>query len=421
MANNGNFCIPNDQCKDVDAESGVIYLLCYSITPGTRTRRVGNSTTLSSSLDHVQQLVAALRLLHHGRNIHVSHCLPFHFHLVAHLLFVKNGAIGKQWRGYSKYRSMVGMEQALNILNDQETFERLVSYVKEEGIDCDLWPLDVAMTEEIAAQCAENYTQLQATRPESLRPFSNHLEQRSCILNAVSVFFWEAASFYPRGFVAYINNKCLAYGSDRFNSQTWTTLVETRARFRTRAWACHGSGRQWYGREWEGNKPEEEEQWGWTAETDRGSTTAQAVVFASNACTAALLPEFEGVIVPHPICTKLISPPPSSGSRALQNTYGVLAPHPSSTTTTTSSSSSPNPPSASSPSSTALSSINPRPPSDGIVLCGGSNLGERELIKWVKEYPEDRATIFTAAPGLVHLIQGGTWDEGRDESPRVPF
>ncbi|KAF5374253.1 hypothetical protein D9758_004538 [Tetrapyrgos nigripes] len=357
-----------------------------------------------------------------------------------------------QWRGYSKYKSMVGKEQALKILaNEQETFEKLVSYVKEEGIDCDLWvgqTLDVAMTEEIATRCAENYTQLEAdggnvSKVEWIKD-RDEARKRSRVPNAVSVFSWEAGSFYPWKVVAHMIKKCLAYGNDKFNLQTWTTVKSVTK-------STPDSAK-------EGNEEK------WIVETDRGSTIAKTVVFASNAYTAALLPEFTGVVVPHPhMCTKLIPPPAFSGSKALQNTYGVLVPN------------------------NALFSINPRSSTDGIVLFGGSNPGQGELIKWVKEHPEDRvndglsgfkpvsdavrewvgkewkesgldlnagpgqgvdyqwsgiigftsdglpligpipnksglwmcaghnghgmARIFTAAPGLVHLMQGGTWEE----------
>ncbi|THU84146.1 DAO-domain-containing protein [Dendrothele bispora CBS 962.96] len=287
-----------------------------------------------------------------------------------------------QWRGYSKYKSRVGREQALKILaNEQETFEKLVEYVKTEAIDCDLWvgkTLDVAMTEEVATKCAENFTQLKADggKVDGVEWIQDQEEarKRSKIPNAVSTFSWDAASFYPWKVVAHMIDQCLSFGKDKFNLQTWTTV--------------------------DNNKNENKSKGRWVIETDRGSVTiANTVVFATNAYTAGLLPEFEGIILPTPhLCDKVIPPPSFSGSHSLQNTYGVLLPH------------------------NALFSINPRSSTDGIVLFGGSNPGIGDFLKWVKDHPEERTNDGLSGIGSVSdavrefIVKGSGWGE-KDAGP----
>jgi len=65
------------------------------------------------------------------------------------------------------------------------------------------------------------------------------------------------------------------------------------------------------------------------------------------------------------MCNKVVPPRAFSGSRALQNSYGVLAP------------------------GGALFSINPRANSDGVVLFGGSNPAQGKLKEYLSEGGEE--------------------------------
>ncbi|KAK7445712.1 hypothetical protein VKT23_014707 [Stygiomarasmius scandens] len=272
-----------------------------------------------------------------------------------------------QWRGYTKHKGRVGKEQALKILaNEQETFEKLVEYVRANTVDCDLWvgkTMDVAMTEEVAAQCAENFNQLREDggKIDGVEWIQDREEarKRSRIPNAISAFSWDAASFYPWKVVAHMIERCLSFGNDRFNLQTWTTVK-----------SVEPADDDLQMNSEDGRK--------WVVETDRGSTATDTVVFATNAYTAGLLSEFEGVIVPTPhLCDKVIPPPSFSGSHSLQNTYGILLPN------------------------DALFSINSRSSSDGIVLFGGSNPGISQFLKWVDEHPDERTNDGLSGIGSV--------------------
>ena len=90
------------------------------------------------------------------------------------------------------------------------------------------------------------------------------------------------------------------------------------------------------------------------------------VVHATNAYSAALEPSLRGVITPKPhICNRVVSPQALSGSSAIENSYGVLLPD------------------------GALFSINPRCTSDGNIMFGGSNPGQKALDAWVEQNPEN--------------------------------
>jgi glycine/D-amino acid oxidase-like deaminating enzyme len=103
----------------------------------------------------------------------------------------------------------------------------------------------------------------------------------------------------------------------------------------------------------------------WTVATDRGDITTERVVHATNGYSAAVEPSLRGVIRPTPhMCNKVVPPPCFSGSKALQNSYAIMA------------------------SGGALFSINPRCTADGIVLFGGSNPGQPELEDILEAHPK---------------------------------
>ena len=103
----------------------------------------------------------------------------------------------------------------------------------------------------------------------------------------------------------------------------------------------------------------------WVVESERGSIECGQVVHASNAYSSALEPSLRGLIWPTPhMCNKVVPPITFAGSKALQNSYGVLL------------------------QDGALFSINPRCTADGIVLFGGSNPGQRKFKEWLDKHPD---------------------------------
>jgi glycine/D-amino acid oxidase-like deaminating enzyme len=103
----------------------------------------------------------------------------------------------------------------------------------------------------------------------------------------------------------------------------------------------------------------------WIVHTDRGPISCHTVVHATNAYSAALRPSLLGLITPKPhICNRFVPPRALSGSHALRNSYSVLL------------------------KDGAVLIVNPRCSSDGNVMFGGSNPGQKKLDEWSAQSSE---------------------------------
>ncbi|KAJ7076685.1 DAO-domain-containing protein [Mycena belliarum] len=210
-----------------------------------------------------------------------------------------------QYRGFAKYEKIVGAEQAKKLLEHEfETWSRVVDFVKKEKVDCDLWvgdTLDVAMSPELAAKTAAVFDAYKAYggKVDHITYTSDpaEAEKISRLKGAQAVWSWKASTLYPWKLVAHIMKICLAQG---LNLQTWTPVTSVTASPNT-------PGR-------------------WDVNTERGTITTPTVVFATNAYTSAILPAFAKFIQPTAhMCNKVVPPRTFAGGRALQNSYGVLA------------------------------------------------------------------------------------------------
>ncbi|WWD09710.1 hypothetical protein V865_007838 [Kwoniella europaea PYCC6329] len=307
-----------------------------------------------------------------------------------------------QWRGFTKYETAFGAEQALKILsNEQRTWEGLVEYVKKHNVDCDLWvgkTLDVLMTDDVAEVAANNFSNYQAAGGDvskiEVTTDQDKAEEISRLKGAKAVYAWDASSLHPWKLVAHINQQSLDLG---LNLQTWTPVTKV-----------SGSANKW------------------TVHTERGDISTPVVVHATNAYAGALLPETRGAIRPCPhMCNKVLPPSTFAGSRSLKNSYAIIYPDGISGT-----------------------DFGHR----GIRMVGHNNRGMS--LNYLRDEPErgsrvlydyawsgiiarsadqvpyigavpgkpgqwmccghnghGMARIFTAAPALAKLVQGATWDE----------
>ncbi|KAF2726570.1 DAO-domain-containing protein [Polyplosphaeria fusca] len=248
-----------------------------------------------------------------------------------------------QWRHFAKLEKAFGAEQALKIQqNEKETWQALVQYVKDNGVDCDLWvgqTIDVPLDDETAGIAASIFEAIKkaGANTEHIQVITDPTEaaKMSRLKNAKACYAWPASTLQPWKLVAHIMRSNLEQG---VNLQTYTTALSV-----VRA----PSPRKWI------------------VQTDRGDIICDTVVHATNAYIAAVEPSLRGIITPKPhMCNKVVPPRSWSGSKALQNSYGVLLPN------------------------GALFSINPRCTSDGVVMFGGSNPGQKQLDDWVEQHPE---------------------------------
>jgi glycine/D-amino acid oxidase-like deaminating enzyme len=248
-----------------------------------------------------------------------------------------------QWRHFAKFEKSYGKEQAVKIMNNEaETWKALVTYVKDNNVDCDLWvgdTMDVPLDEEVAKTAKEVFERYQEAggKVDHIQVTHDPAEAAkiSKLKSAKACYAWKASTLQPWKLTAHIMRKNLDQG---VNLQT-----HTMARSVTKG----DSHRQW------------------TVNTDRGHIACDTVVHATNGYSAALESSLLGIITPKPhICNRFVPPRSLSGSKALRNSYGVLLPD------------------------GALFSINPRCSADGNVMFGGSNPGQKKLDEWAKQSSE---------------------------------
>ncbi|KAJ7253292.1 DAO-domain-containing protein [Mycena rebaudengoi] len=296
-----------------------------------------------------------------------------------------SGATGKnaghckpdQYRGFPKYEKNFGAEQAKKLLEHEfETWSRLVKFVHEEKVDCELWvgdTIDVAMSPEVANTLSAAFEACKACggKVDHIKYISNPVEAEkvSRLKGAQAVWTWKASTFYPWKLVAHIMRKCLNNG---LNLQTWTPVTSITASTEAdRLWDVH---------------------------TARGAMSTPTVVYATNAYTSSILPSFSKYIQPavH-MCNKVVPPRAFAGSKALQNSYGILAAR------------------------GGHYSINPRCNADGILLFGGSAPNQKKLNEYLDADPtrlfDDSLSNFQPVTDAVNELTSTAFDGWDSDGP----
>ncbi|KAJ7667035.1 DAO-domain-containing protein [Mycena rosella] len=282
-----------------------------------------------------------------------------------------------QYRGFAKYEKIVGAEQAKKLLEHElETWSRLVEFVRAENVDCDLWvgdTLDVAMSQELAIKAIEVFDAYKAYggKVDHITYISDpaEAEKVSRLKGAQALWSWKASTLYPWKLVAHIMQICLNKG---LNLQTWAPVTSVTAS--TKA-AGH-----------------------WDVNTARGAVSARTVVYATNAYTSGVLPDFAKYIQPTAhMCNKVVPPRAFAGGKALQNSYGVLAAR------------------------GGLYSINPRCSADGVVLFGGSNPNQGQLKAYLDADParlfDDSLGNFQPVTDAVDELTASAFAGWGDDAP----
>lgn len=216
-------------------------------------------------------------------------------------------------------------------------------YILENGVDCDLWvgdTMDVPMTPQVADTTKDIFDSFKSAggTVDHIKVTYDPVEasKLSRIKDAQSCYAWPASTLQPWKLAAHIMRDNLRKG---VNLQTRTTVTNV--------------------------KQSIQPFWKWTVETRRGNIECGQVIHATNAYSSALEPSLRGLISPSPhICNRVVPPVEFSGSKGLQNSYGVLM------------------------SDGDMFSINPRSTSDGLVMFGGSNPGQGQFEQWLNDHPE---------------------------------
>ncbi|KAJ7322820.1 FAD dependent oxidoreductase [Mycena albidolilacea] len=180
------------------------------------------------------------------------------------------------YRDYKRYKSAFGQEQALKVIqNEKDTLKLVTEVIEKENIDCDFWrgdSYDVPMTQSVEDELAAAYQEFvddggpvdgfveRILDPEEARKLTRCPSARA-------VYKSSAATLWPHKLVLHLLRLCIE--KHRLNLQTHTPVREV----------LQKTG-------------------GWIVKTDRGDVATAQVVYATNAFTATLLPEFLGRIWP---------------------------------------------------------------------------------------------------------------------------
>ncbi|KAF7350695.1 FAD-dependent oxidoreductase [Mycena sanguinolenta] len=282
-----------------------------------------------------------------------------------------------QYRGFTKYSESFGPDQAKKLLEHEfKTWTRVVDYVRKENVDCDLWvgdTLDVAMSKEVASQVAAVYNDYKSHggNVDRVNYISDaaEAEKVSRLKGAQALWAWKASTFYPWKLVAHLMQKCLDKG---LNLQTWTPVTSVTASSSTPSF--------------------------WDVNTARGTISTPTIVYATNAYTSSILPSFAKYIQPTAhMCDKVVPPRAYAGSKALQNSYGIMMP------------------------GGGLYTINPRCSADGILLFGGNGPNQRMLKEYLdadaKRLFDDSLGNFKPVTEAVRDLTSSAFEGWNDDAP----
>ncbi|KAM5380873.1 hypothetical protein ACJZ2D_003397 [Fusarium nematophilum] len=196
-----------------------------------------------------------------------------------------------------------GIEAAAEIADfELANAEAVKDYVLNNGVDCDFvitQAVDVQLSEGQNAALKDGYDKfvdagVKATRT-AFYLHGKDAEMVSGVKGAKGAFKYTAGHIWPYKLIHHMFTKALSHDSINLQTNTPVTSIS----------------------------PTPNAEGYWTITTDRGKVRARQVVLATNAYTAALLPEYHEKIIPYrAICSRIVTPenkPPP----LLANTYSL--------------------------------------------------------------------------------------------------
>ncbi|KAJ7812395.1 FAD dependent oxidoreductase [Mycena olivaceomarginata] len=197
---------------------------------------------------------------------------------------------------YTHYKANFGREQALKVIqNEMDTLNLIEEIIAKEGIDCDFWrgfTYDIAMDQPAADSLAASYAEFAADGgpvEDIVTPILNPMQARETTRcqAALAAYKCPAGALFPRKLVLHLLMLCVE--KHGMNLQTRTP----------RRRVARGDG-------------------------SRGGGDGETVVYATNAYTATLLPEFVGHIWPFKgQCAAVVPPEAYAGPNMFRETYGL--------------------------------------------------------------------------------------------------
>ncbi|KAJ4252747.1 hypothetical protein NW762_010653 [Fusarium torreyae] len=206
------------------------------------------------------------------------------------------------YNAISRLAKEYGMEAAAEVANfETANVEAVAEFIRQNDIDCDFVmtrAVDVQFQTQHHAKLVEGYQSLidhgvEATKQTYCVP-PKIAENVSGVKGAKGCFSYTAGHLWPYKLIHHIFTNALAKG---VNIQTNTPVTTI--------------------------SPTQDSNGYWTLTTERGLVKAKRIIMATNAYTAALLPEYENKIVPYrAICSRIVVPK-TKRAPLLTNTYAL--------------------------------------------------------------------------------------------------
>ncbi|KAJ3807149.1 FAD dependent oxidoreductase, partial [Lentinula aff. lateritia] len=188
----------------------------------------------------------------------------------------------------------------------------MAELVEREQIDCDFWlgeSFETCIDQEAANRKLRSYQEFKDDGGplEGVVKLTTNVDEARRLTrmrNAVLTASFPAASLFPYKLVSHLLHLCIS--KHGLNLQTHTPATAVTSTSTSTSQSAHDPRL---------SKAE------WIVTTPRGKVIANEVVFATNAYTATLLPEFLGNIVPgQGQCAAIVPTPSFSGTRMMEKT-----------------------------------------------------------------------------------------------------
>ncbi|KAG9496258.1 hypothetical protein J7337_012842 [Fusarium musae] len=204
------------------------------------------------------------------------------------------------YNAISGYTSEYGIEAAAEVASfEAANVKAVTEYVQQNKIDCDFVltrAVDVQLSTGHQHRIKEGYDKLIAAGIETTKDTfcveGKDAEMMSGVKGAKGCFTYTAGHLWPYKLIHHMFSEAIKQG---INLQTNTPVTSVSD---TQDVTGH-----------------------WTLHTSRGGVRARKVVFATNAYTGSLLPEYKSKIIPYrAVCSRIKTPGPHS---LLNNTYAL--------------------------------------------------------------------------------------------------
>ncbi|KAJ4094924.1 hypothetical protein NW761_005383 [Fusarium oxysporum] len=204
------------------------------------------------------------------------------------------------YNAISGYASEYGIEAAAEVASfEAANVKAVTEYIQQNKVDCDFVltrAVDVQLSTGHQLRIKEGYDKLIAAGLEPTKDtFSvegNDAEMMSGVKGAKGCFTYTAGHLWPYKLIHHMFSEAIRQGINLQTNTPVTSVSETQ----------DATGQ-------------------WILNTNRGEVRARKVVFATNAYTGSLLPEYKSKIIPYrAVCSRIKTPGPHP---LLNNTYAL--------------------------------------------------------------------------------------------------